>query len=494
MPKSAHAGNKLMRPTKKLAVVAAFVSMLPLALHAQPQTAQGWFDASAIEMSNRFSAVEVYVERLKGGTLPGLNQSMGANAPKCTSQCRVYSIEEVIVGLESAIRMAHLLSPMEAYTLAGVGPDAMELSFMSAGYAEAQDALAANAAQMLGPWAGIATMVFGEIVDADEVEADIESRSWEASADGPGDPRETPWLNPFRMLGAGAVMFSDAARSSAEARMSLGQSGNQAQGSMDLMASFLAAAELMGIVTIDGKSAMHISAPVPEAAASEFAAQSGGMPGDASFVPETSSVWIEVDTYAILKHRMDGIASKGSKSRAFYIENANEDYRQVPGSDMYMPYKHVMRMGGVMDEKQMAEMKEAQKQLEDFDKEMAAMPPDQRKMVEDMMGGQMEALRGMASTGAFQYVEQIDEILVNPDLKALFTVSPQGVAGPPDNLLPQIQSHLTTIGYSPGNTNGVLDTTTQVAISQYEAENGLQVTGAPSQGLLDALTNSVANQ
>ena len=51
-----------------------------------------------------------------------------------------------------------------------------------------------------------------------------------------------------------------------------------------------------------------------------------------------------------------------------------------------------------------------------------------------------------------------------------------------------------TLGYSPGNTNGVLDTMTQVAISQYEAENGLQITGAPSQGLLDALTNSVANQ
>jgi hypothetical protein len=191
---------------------------------------------------------------------------------------------------------------------------------------------------------------------------------------------------------------------------------------------------------------------------------------------------------------MDGIASKGSESRDFYIENVNADYRVVPGSNMYMPYKRVMRMGGVMNEEQMAELKEAQKQIEEFDKELAAMPPDQRKMVEGMMGGQMEALRSMASTGAFEYVELIEEILVNPDLKALFTVAPQGVAGPPDNPLPLIQSHLVTLGYSPGNTNGVLDTMTQVAISQYEVEIGLQVTGAPSQGLLDALTNSVANQ
>lgn len=480
-----------MHPMKKLAVVAAFASLLPLSLHAQPQTPQGWIDAATIEMSNRFSPVEVYVEKLKGGVFPGMNQAMGANVPECTSQCRVYTVEEVMMGLETVINIAHLLSPTEVYALAGIGPDPMTLSMMSYGYAEAQDKMAENATQMLGPWAGIATMVFGEIVDADQVEEDIENRSWET------DERETPWLNPFRMFGMGAVMLGEAAASSAQAQMSLGQSGDQTQANMDLMASFLEDAILMGLETINGKSAMHIKAPIPEAAASAYSAESGGMPGDASFVPSFSSVWIETDTYAILKHRMDGIATKGRESREFYIENANEDYRQVPGSNMYMPYKRVMRMGGVMNEKELAELKKAQKQLEEFDKELAAMPPDQRKMVEDMMGGQMEALRGMARTGAMEYVELIDEILVNPDLKALFSVAPQGAAAPlatPYNLLPQIQSHLVTLGYSPGNTEGVLDAMTQVAISQYESEAGLQVTGAPSQGLLDALTNSVANQ
>lgn len=415
-----------MHPMNKLAVVAAFAFLLPLSLHAQPQTPQGWFDAATIEMSNRFSGVEEFVEKLQGGVFPGINQAMGANMPECTSQCRVYTVEEVMMGLETALSVAHLLSPTEAYALAGVAPNAWELSLMSEGYAVAQDKMAENATQMLGPWAGIATMVFGEIVDSNEVAEDIDNRSWEDSDSGPGDPRETPWLNPFRMFGMGAVMLGEAAASSAQAQMTLGQSSNQAQADMELMASFLEGAILMGIETINGKSAMHIKANISEEAANEFAAQqSGEMPGDASFVPNSSSVWIEVDTYALLKHRMDGIATKGRKSREFYIENANEDYRVVPGSNMYMPYKRVMRMGGVMNEKELKDLKKVQKQLEEFDKELAAMPPDQRKMMEDMMGSQMEAMRGMARTGAMENVELIDEILVNPDLKALFTVANQ---------------------------------------------------------------------
>ena len=79
-----------------------------------------------------------------------------------------------------------------------------------------------------------------------------------------------------------------------------------------------------------------------------------------------------------------------------------------------------------------------------------------------------------------------------PDLVA--TGMP-GSAAPNEggNLVAIIQTHLETLGYEPGNTDGTLDTMTQVAISQYQAETGLTVTGEPSQPLADALLQSVTN-
>jgi peptidoglycan hydrolase-like protein with peptidoglycan-binding domain len=94
-------------------------------------------------------------------------------------------------------------------------------------------------------------------------------------------------------------------------------------------------------------------------------------------------------------------------------------------------------------------------------------------------------------------VETIDEVLVNPDLKTLFSVSAGGAslssatAGDP---LTQIQADLVTLGYQPGNTNGVLDTMTKVAISQFQAEYGLAVTGEPSQSLANSLAAEVARR
>lgn len=56
-----------------------------------------------------------------------------------------------------------------------------------------------------------------------------------------------------------------------------------------------------------------------------------------------------------------------------------------------------------------------------------------------------------------------------------------------DNLTQSVQSHLQALGYSVGNTNGDLDTNTVVAISQFQAENGMEVTGEATPQLLGVL-------
>lgn len=50
-----------------------------------------------------------------------------------------------------------------------------------------------------------------------------------------------------------------------------------------------------------------------------------------------------------------------------------------------------------------------------------------------------------------------------------------------------MQKHLQALGYDTGNTDGELSTTTIVAISQFQAEQGLAVTGEVTPQLLGIL-------
>ena len=49
-----------------------------------------------------------------------------------------------------------------------------------------------------------------------------------------------------------------------------------------------------------------------------------------------------------------------------------------------------------------------------------------------------------------------------------------------DQVTQIVQQDLQALGYAPGNTNGELDANTIVAISRFQAENGLEVTGEPT--------------
>lgn len=56
-----------------------------------------------------------------------------------------------------------------------------------------------------------------------------------------------------------------------------------------------------------------------------------------------------------------------------------------------------------------------------------------------------------------------------------------------DDLTQSVQNHLQALGYSVGNTRGDLDTDTIIAISQFQAENGMQATGEVTPQLLGVL-------
>jgi hypothetical protein len=60
-----------------------------------------------------------------------------------------------------------------------------------------------------------------------------------------------------------------------------------------------------------------------------------------------------------------------------------------------------------------------------------------------------------------------------------------------DNLTQTVQKHLKALGYDPGNTDGEASTQTSIAISQFQAEKGLTVTGEVTPQLVGILAAEV---
>ncbi len=87
----------------------------------------------------------------------------------------------------------------------------------------------------------------------------------------------------------------------------------------------------------------------------------------------------------------------------------NSDFRNVEG--MIIPYKTTTIISGLAlsDE----ERKEAYEQLEEMEEELAQMTPEERRMVEQMMGDQLEQYKRMLDEDEIEIVSRVKEIKVN---------------------------------------------------------------------------------
>ena len=222
------------------------------------------------------------------------------------------------------------------------------------------------------------------------------------------------------------------------------------------------------------------------------------------------SLWVDPEKYVPLKLRIDGSAVQEGKPRDVFIERLDQDYRTVPDSKLYMPYRSVLRMHGVLGRKEQKQMEDARRQVADLEKQLAEMSPQERAMVESMVGPQIEMLRKMVNSGEMEVVTTVRAVRVNTGLSGAFAsarpsqpMRPTASTAQPassDSLVQSIQRDLTALGYDPGNTQGELSTATVVAISKFQAENGLEVTGEATPqlaGILsakrDAAASSTAN-
>ena len=256
-------------------------------------------------------------------------------------------------------------------------------------------------------------------------------------------------------------------------------------------AEIIDTATLIGTETVDGRNAYHLRADnigeVQEADGSEFKM-------------DTINIWIDAREYVPLRMTIEGSLTAEGQTRPMTMENIQADYRTVPGSNMYESYKQVMKISGMMGPAQEAEMREAAKQMAEFEQQMASMPPAQREMMEKMMGPQLEMIKSRSAGGGFQNEVIINSITVNPQMTgadgnpcpatnaALALDRPQQ-SNEEMQRTKMIQVNLASLGYKTDASDGTMTSRTAIAISQFESANDLKITGKPTPrvaGLLEA--------
>lgn len=152
----------------------------------------------------------------------------------------------------------------------------------------------------------------------------------------------------------------------------------------------------------------------------------GGQPGSV-FQPEpggpkltvtSASKWIDAEYFVPRKLRLEGIIEADGQSREFFLEKLEQDYRNVPDSSLYEPYRTVLRMGGMLSPEQQAEMRESQGKLDEFERRMASMSPAERALTMRMMGDKLEQWRSLANGGVVEVEIITTSIVINPDFSA----------------------------------------------------------------------------
>ena len=116
-------------------------------------------------------------------------------------------------------------------------------------------------------------------------------------------------------------------------------------------------------------------------------------PEDMEFEPKTAHIY--VDDQLMVPRRMEytGDAVTDTGPHEVTVRVDMENYLPIEG--LLVPYRTVVNvegLGAAMDPQMRAELEEMERQL-------AALPPDQREMMERMLGSQLEQLRQMMEGG-----------------------------------------------------------------------------------------------
>lgn len=135
------------------------------------------------------------------------------------------------------------------------------------------------------------------------------------------------------------------------------------------------------------------------------------------------SLWIDKEHCVPLKTRIDGVVKAEGEEQPVVIQRLDRDYRAVPGSNMFEPFRQVMSMTmkGMMTAEEQGKLQEAKRQLEQMEAQLAQLPPAQREMMMARFKPQIEMIKRMADGegGGVSVLTKVNAIHVNPDAATL---------------------------------------------------------------------------
>lgn len=148
-------------------------------------------------------------------------------------------------------------------------------------------------------------------------------------------------------------------------------------------------ARYAGSEAIDG-SDVHVLA-IDDLSQVGFAQQP--TPDDMQFEARNGRIYVDADLMVPRRLEFVGDATTANGVSEVTVQIDLQDIRDVEG--LLIPFRTMMQisgLGAMIDPEMRA-------QLEQMEEQLAALPPEQREMMERMMGAQLEQLRQMASGG-----------------------------------------------------------------------------------------------
>ena len=177
-----------------------------------------------------------------------------------------------------------------------------------------------------------------------------------------------------------------------------------AENAVHTIADFRESATLVGTESVDGQDTYHLVA--------ENLDRTQTFAQGSSFTLQTVNVWVDTDKYVTRKVTMDGLMDTDGAPRPVTMEKFDQDFRDVPGSNLYESYRQIMRMNGVMTDETREQVEQARVQLEEFEQQLLEMPQSQRDMMMNMMGDQIEMMRKLAAGDGLEIITEVVSITV----------------------------------------------------------------------------------
>lgn len=139
---------------------------------------------------------------------------------------------------------------------------------------------------------------------------------------------------------------------------------------------------------------------------------------DSDVTVKQARFYIDADQWVMREVRMEVENIEDGEVQIIHPTIKMEDYRNFEG--MLIPFRTVIQIAGMGMDLSEEERQEAIKNLEELDRQLAQMQPEERAMMERMMGPAREAYRGMLESDVLEISVNISEVRINTGLQEDF--------------------------------------------------------------------------